>query len=62
MYKLSWIRKICKIKSGFFLKRINLSVNQMISGDSKSVNNRQVWFGSITRLGAIDIILFMASH
>ena len=34
MYKLSWIQKISKIKSGFFLKRINLSVNQMISGDS----------------------------
>ena len=32
--------KQLKIKSGFFLKRVNISVNQTINGDSKGVNNR----------------------
>ena len=31
-----------KIKSEFFLKRVNISANQMISGDSKGVNNKGV--------------------
>ena len=49
---LSWI---LKMKSGFLLKRINISANQMISDDSKSVNNRHVRFGSITRLEKVEI-------
>ena len=32
------------MESGFFLKRIDISANQMISGDSKVVNNKHVWF------------------
>ena len=40
-----------KVKSGFFLKRVNISANQMIDGDSRGVNNRHIWFGSITSLG-----------
>ena len=35
----------------FFLKSVNISANQMISGDSKGVNNRHVWFGSIISSG-----------
>ena len=43
--------KQLKIKNGFFLKKVNISANQMKSGDSKGVNNRHIWFGSITSLG-----------
>ena len=43
--------KQLKIKSGFFLNRVNISANQMIIGNSKGVNNRHVRFGSITSLG-----------
>ena len=43
--------KQLKIESGFFLNRVNISANQMIIGNSKGVNNRHVWFGSITSLG-----------
>ena len=43
--------KQLKIVSGFFLKRVNISANQMINGDSKGVNNRHIQFGSITSLG-----------
>ena len=43
--------KQLKIKSGFFLNRVNIPVNQMIIGTSKDVNNRHVRFGSITSLG-----------
>ena len=47
MYKLLNPEKQLKMLSGFFLNR----VNQMISGNSKGVNNRHVQFGSITRSG-----------
>ena len=40
--------KQLKIKSGFFLNRVNISANQMIIGNSKGVNDRHVRFGSIT--------------
>ena len=43
--------KQLKIKSGFFLNRVNISANQMIIGSSKGVNNRHMWFGSITSSG-----------
>ena len=43
--------KQLKIKCGFFLNRVNISANQMIIGNSKGVNNRHVWFGSITSSG-----------
>ena len=43
--------KQLQIKSGFFLNRVNISANQMIIGNSKGVNNRQVRFGSITSSG-----------
>ena len=43
--------KQLKIRSGFFLNRVNISANQMIIGNSKGVNNRHVWFGSITISG-----------
>ena len=43
--------KQLKIKSGFFLNRINISANQMIIDNSKGVNNRHVWFGSISISG-----------
>ena len=43
--------KQLKIKSGFFLNRVNISANQMIIGNSKGVNNRHVRFGSITSSG-----------
>ena len=36
------------MNTGFSLKRINISANQMISGDGKSINSSHVWFGSIT--------------
>ena len=42
--------KQLKITSGFFL-RVNISTNQMIIGNSKGVNNRHLWFSSITSLG-----------
>ena len=32
-----------KIKSRFFLKTNKFSANQMISNDSKGINNRHVW-------------------
>ena len=34
--------ELAKNENWIFLKRINISANQMISGDSKSVNNRHV--------------------
>ena len=40
-----------KIKSGFFLERVSISADQMISGDSKVVNNRNIQFGPITSSG-----------
>ena len=43
--------KQLKIKSGFFLNRVNISANQMIIGNSKGVNNRHVQFASITSSG-----------
>ena len=43
--------KQLKIKSGFFLNRVNISANQMIIGNSKDVNNRHVRFGFITSSG-----------
>ena len=52
------------MKSGFILKRINILANQMISGDGKSVNNRHMWFDSITKSeeGRNKHCTFMASH
>ena len=32
------------MKSEFFLKTSNISVNQIISGDSEGVNDRHMWF------------------
>ena len=43
--------KQLKIKSGFFLNRVNILANQMIIGNSKGVNNKHVRFGSITNSG-----------
>ena len=43
--------KQLKIKSGFFVNRVNISANQMNIGNSKGVNNRHVQFGSITSSG-----------
>ena len=37
-----------KLKSKHFSQDNNISANQMISGDSKGVNYRHVWFNSIT--------------
>ena len=62
MYKLCWILKTAKVY--FFLKRVTISANQMINGDSKGVNNRHVQFGSITSLGkaVMDTTLLWLSH
>ena len=65
MFTLSWIlEKQLKIKSGFFLNRVNISANQMIIGNSKGVNNRHIRFGSITSLGkgCNGHCTYMASH
>ena len=45
--------KQLKIKSGFFLNGVNISASQMIIGNSKGVNNRHVWFGSIASSGKV---------
>ena len=45
MYKLSW-KKTGKAENWTFLN--NNSANQVSSDDSKSANNRHVWFGYIT--------------
>ena len=39
--------KQLKLKSGVLLKRVNISANHLISGDSKGVINRHMWLGSI---------------
>ena len=51
--------KQLKIKDRFFLNRVNNSANQMISGNSKGVNNRHIQFGSITSLerAVMDTVL-----
>ena len=61
MYKLRWIlKKQLKIKSGFFLKRVNISANQIVNGDS----NRDIQFGfiAIQENTTMDTVLLWLPH
>ena len=56
--------KQLKIKSAFFLNRVNISANQMIIGNSKGVNNRHIQFGSIQvqEWAVMDNVLIWLPH
>ena len=52
------------MKSGFFLKRVNISANKIVNGDSKCVKNRDVQFGFIASSGktTMDTALLWLPH